>query len=198
MEFLTADYWNNRYLQKQTGWDLGVVSSPIAAYINQLKDKDLRILIPGAGNSYEAVYLLEQGFKNITVIDFAEKALSNLKLRLNHIDEKCYHLIQEDFFNHEDEYDLILEQTFFCAINPELRKEYVNHTHRLLADNGKIVGLLFNRDFPFADPPFAGSKKEYLKLFESKFDIKLMEEAYNSIEARSGSELFVVLVKKVH
>jgi hypothetical protein len=45
----------------ETGWDLGQVSPPLKAYIDQLTDKNLRILIPGCGNSYEAEYLLEKG-----------------------------------------------------------------------------------------------------------------------------------------
>jgi hypothetical protein len=44
---------------KTTGWDLGLVS-PQLKIIDTLKDKDIAILIPGCGNTYEAAYLLEQ------------------------------------------------------------------------------------------------------------------------------------------
>mgnify|MGYP000899644145 FL=1 len=57
-------YWSKRYLKNQTGWDIGAPSRPIKTYIDQLDNRDLKILIPGAGNSYEAEYLLKQGFKN--------------------------------------------------------------------------------------------------------------------------------------
>ncbi|HXH19987.1 MAG TPA: hypothetical protein VNJ07_12995 [Chitinophagales bacterium] len=35
-------------------------------------------------------------------------------------------LIHRDFFKHQGRYDLIIEQTFFCAINPKPRpaKQY--------------------------------------------------------------------------
>jgi orotidine-5'-phosphate decarboxylase len=62
METLTAEFWNEKYLNQQTGWDLGEVSPPIKTYIDQITNKDLRILIPGAGHAYEANYLLENGF----------------------------------------------------------------------------------------------------------------------------------------
>ncbi|WP_315822136.1 hypothetical protein [Paraflavitalea speifideaquila] len=68
---LNADYWDNRYQHQQTGWDIGYVSTPIKDYIDQLIHKDLAILIPGCGNSYEAEYLLQQGFTHITLIDIA-------------------------------------------------------------------------------------------------------------------------------
>ena len=61
-EFLSADYWNERYLNNASQWDLGAVSPPLKKYIDQKLNKDLAILIPGAGNSYEAIYLMEQGF----------------------------------------------------------------------------------------------------------------------------------------
>nr|MBC7613605.1 SAM-dependent methyltransferase [Pseudopedobacter sp.] len=196
MQTLAAEFWNEKYLHQQTGWDLGEVSPPIKSYIDQIANKNSRILIPGAGHAYEAVYLLENGFINVTVIDFAIMPLSNLKLKLKDINTAHYHLIHDDFFNHEGVYDLILEQTFFCAIHPELRKDYVKHTYQLLAHKGKIAGLLFNSAFPFEGPPFGGSEDEYRKLFKLKFEIKLMEQAHNSIEPRKGSELFVILSKK--
>jgi SAM-dependent methyltransferase len=196
MNFLDANYWNNRYLNGQAGWDLGEISRPIKAYIDQLPQKNLKILIPGAGNAHEAIYLLEKGFTNVTVIDFAEEAIQNLRLKLKGINSENFHLVKDNFFNHEGEYNLILEQTFFCAINPDLRPEYVKHTHQLLAKDGKIVGLMFDKIFSFEGPPFGGSKEEYEQLFQDQFKIELMEEAYNSVLPRQGSELFVKLIKK--
>ena len=50
---LGQDYWNNQYSSNTTGWDLGQVSPPIKEYIDQLSNKEYRILIPGCGNTYE-------------------------------------------------------------------------------------------------------------------------------------------------
>ncbi len=104
---------------RETGWDLGAVSPPIKAYIDQLNDKNISILIPGAGNAYEAAYLFEQGFKNITVLDLAIKPLKNLKERVPDFPE--HQLLHQNFFDHKGQYDLIIEQTFFCALDPSLR-----------------------------------------------------------------------------
>jgi methyl halide transferase len=54
---LDKDFWNNKYIENNTGWDLENVSPPIAAYFDQVENKALKILIPGAGNSHEAEYL---------------------------------------------------------------------------------------------------------------------------------------------
>ncbi|OEK05645.1 SAM-dependent methyltransferase [Roseivirga misakiensis] len=190
---LDSDYWTSRYEKGQTGWDLGSVSTPIKEYIDQLDDKSIKILIPGAGNAYEAEYLWNSGFKNIYVVDLSQNPLDNLKSRVPGIPNA--QLIKGDFFDLADQFDLILEQTFFCALNPQLRKSYVNKMNLLLVPGGKLVGLLFN--FPLTEngPPFGGSKEEYLSLFESKFKIDTMETAYNSIKPRMGNELFIKTVK---
>ncbi|PSR06177.1 MAG: SAM-dependent methyltransferase, partial [Bacteroidetes bacterium SW_10_40_5] len=42
---------------------------------------------------------------------------------------------------------------------------------------------------------FGGSKEEYLEYFNPWFHVKTMEDAYNSIKPRIGSELFFILNK---
>ncbi len=66
---LSANAWDNRYLNNDIGWDLGAVSTPLKVYFEQLENKEIKILIPGGGNSYEAAYLFENGFKNVFVVD---------------------------------------------------------------------------------------------------------------------------------
>src|SRR5688572_13737349 len=107
---LTENYWQNRYELDQIGWDLGKVSPPLQAYFDQLSNKDLRILIPGAGNSYEAEYLHRAGFRNVYVADFARLPLENLQMRVPDFPES--HLLHTDFFELSETFDLIIEQTF--------------------------------------------------------------------------------------
>lgn len=194
MESLSDDFWNNRYKTNDFGWDIGDVSAPLKKYIEQLDNKELKILIPGAGNAYEAEFLFKLGFKNVHVLDFAEAPLQNIKKRLPDFPES--QLIQQDFFAHNSQYDLIIEQTFFCAIDPALRSTYVQHMHELLVPNGKLVGLMFNDVLNTDKPPFGGNKDEYQKLFANTFDIKKMEPCYNSIKPREGRELFVMMQPK--
>lgn len=191
---LNKNYWETRYASNETGWDVGTITTPLKEYIDQIEDKTLKILIPGAGNGYEVDYLLEKGFENVFIIDLAEAPLKNIQQRNPKINDS--QLIQLDFFDLNGEYDLILEQTFFCALDPSLRKQYVSKMHSLLKPKGKIFGLLF--DFPLteAGPPFGGSKEEYLTLFSNSFNIKTLETAYNSIKPRAGKELFFIFEAK--
>ncbi|MEX1192195.1 MAG: methyltransferase domain-containing protein [Brumimicrobium sp.] len=188
MNNLDQDFWNNKYKNNQTGWDLGQVSPPIKSYIDQLENMNIKILIPGAGNAYEADYLLEKGFQDITIIDIAPKLVEKLKTKWK--DNPNIQILHGDFFKHEGKYDLIIEQTFFCAIDPSDRANYVKKMNELLKQNGKLVGLLFNKHFE-GGPPFGGNKEEYKEFFEKCFDLQVFETAKNSIAPRDGAELWI-------
>lgn len=189
---LDQAYWDAQYKAKATGWDLGQVSPPLQDYIDTLENKNCSILIPGCGNTYEAEYLLQKGFTNITVIDIAPTLVSELEQKF--AQNANIKIIQGDFFLHQGSYDLILEQTFFCALPPTMRQKYVWKMHELLAANGILAGLLFNRTFEVS-PPYGGSKEEYESLFKSAFEFLKMDVSKNSIAPRANSELFIELKK---
>ena len=193
---ITKDYWNTLYDQNQIGWDIGVPSPVIKDYLDQLRSKDLSILIPGCGNAYEAEYLLEQGYKSITVIDIAPSLTASLAKKFHAEIGKRIKVITGDFFNHDGEYDLILEQTFLSALEPSLRKRYVEKMHDLLRKGGHLAGVIFSQVFEEEGPPFGGTIQEYKKMFSGKFKIKQLEPCYNSIERRKGSEAFINLIAK--
>jgi SAM-dependent methyltransferase len=184
---LDQNYWENQYQANATGWDLGQVSPPIKTYIDTIENKDAKILIPGCGNTYEAEYLMQQGFTNVTVIDIAPTLVENLKKKF--ANNNNIKVVLGDFFEHQGNYDFIIEQTFFCALPPPMRQKYVWKMHQLLSDDGKLIGLLFNREFEVS-PPFGGSLKEYEQLFQKAFVFNAISLAGNSIPLRANTELF--------
>ncbi len=188
---LDESFWTEKYRTGYTGWDIGYVSTPIKEYIDQLTDKNIKILIPGAGNAYEAEYLHKQGFKAVSVVDISKIPLQNIAERIPTFPKE--NLLHKNFFDLEGDFDLIIEQTFFCALSPKLREAYTRKMYELLKPNGKLVGLLFNIPLNNDCPPFGGNKEEYELLFQDKFNIGVMEIAYNSIPPRAGNELFIIL-----
>lgn len=192
-----ASFWTKRYEQNMTGWDIGGPSPPLVHYFEQLRDKQLKILIPGAGNAYEAEYLWQQGFSETYVLDIASQPLAALQSRVP--DFPSAQLIQANFFEHKASYDLIIEQTFFCSFEPSKanRTAYADKMASLLNPGGKLVGLWFNHPlFEGARRPFGGTKGEYLSYFEPYFETHSFEDSYNSIPARKGHELFGIFVRK--
>lgn len=193
MEQFNANYWDERYQNNQIGWDLGQCSPPIKAYIDQLTAKNIAILIPGCGNAHEAAYLLSKGFTNITLVDIAPSLVAKLKQQF---EGTAVNVLLGNFFDLTGSFDLIIEQTFFCAIDPSQRKTYVNKVASLLKPGKKLVGLLFNKEFNQPGPPFGGTVLAYEELFSEAFIILTMEVAYNGIKPRQNTEVFINFSKK--
>ena len=190
---LKSNFWDNQYLKNETAWDLQHVSPPLKLFIDSLTDKSIRILIPGCGNAYEAEYLLNIGFTSVTLIDISSALVNRLKEKF---EGKPIEILHEDFFEHRGKYDLILEQTFFCAINPSLRTAYTEKAFNLLNEKGRIAGLLFNIEFGKTGPPFGGKKEEYVTLFEPLFHLLRFDISPYSVKPRMGNELFIEIEKK--
>lgn len=126
---LNSPYQENRSQKGTSGLNLGKVYRPIIEYIDQINNKDLKVLIPGAGNSYEADHLFRKGFKNVYVEDPESSPLKKLKVRILEFADKL--LFYTNFFKIEIKFDLIIEQKIFCAIAP-IKRSVCN----------KIIGVI--------------------------------------------------------
>lgn len=188
-----SEYWSSRYLDSSTPWDLGSAAPAFTEYFKNIPNT-ASILIPGAGNAHEAEYLFNKGFCNTYVLDFAAEPLANLEKNCPNFPKD--QLICQDFFEHQGSYDFILEQTFFCAINPKRRAAYVNKMLELLKPGGKLVGVLFDAPLNETHPPFGGSKEEYQSLFKD-FRIHKMEKNQHAVKPRADRELFILLQKQL-
>lgn len=192
-----AAFWESRYRHQQTGWDLGTVSPPMKILIEQFRPTHapLKVLVPGAGFGHEAAFLLHCGYQHVTVLDLAASPLQHLRDTLDAAATGPMNLIQENFFRHEGCYDLILEQTFFCALHPDHRPAYARHMAALLNPGGLLAGVLFNRTFEH-NPPFGGSVPEYESLLMPYFRFLRWEACPCSHPARTGTEWWMILQKK--
>lgn len=193
MNINSKEYWDDRWENQQTGWDIGYPSPALTHFVDQYPHKDAAILIPGCGNAYEAEYIIDKGFSNLHLIDISESAVQRINKKFAH---KKISVHYGDFFEHRGNYDLILEQTFFCALPPGLRENYAKKMQQLLNPAGTLAGVLFHVEFEKAGPPFGGHVTEYQKLFDPYFHIHKMEPCYNSIGPRDGHEVFIHLIKK--
>lgn len=190
---LDQQYWTSRYDQQATGWDLGVASPPLISFAKHHATPQSAIMIPGAGMGHEARFLHQEGFTDVHVIDIAAPPLTAIQVACPHFPEK--HLHHQDFFSHQGTYDLILEQTFFCALEPVLRPAYVAHMASILKPGAVLAGVLFNFPLTSQGPPFGGDADTYRSLFEEHFTIEKLEPCQNSHPSRAGKELFFVCKK---
>ncbi|MCX7769112.1 MAG: TPMT family class I SAM-dependent methyltransferase [Flavobacteriales bacterium] len=188
-EKLDLNYWDQRWQEGRTEWDIGYPSPALMEFARQFPLREQHVLIPGCGNAYEAEALLELGYTHITLLDISPTLTTKLRQRFGFASDKIQ-VVCEDFFLHEGRYDLILEQTFFCALPPCMRPQYVKKMAELLNPNGRLAGLLFITPFDNEGPPFGGTFEEYQQLFGEHFHILRMELTPLSIPQRQGREVF--------
>lgn len=185
---LDSNFWNKRYVDNETGWDIGHASPAIVDFFKNI-DKNSKILIPGCGNAYEGEALFKQGFDNIILTDFAEEAKKNFLQRCPDFNPAQF--LVGDFFGLNDSYDYIIEQTFFCALTPHLREKYAIKMKELLRPTGKLVGLMFDAPMNTEHPPYGGCKADYETLFGKYFKSVDLVSCEKSIAPRAGKELWI-------
>src|SRR5687767_1434877 len=115
----TAEYWNALYLKKETPWDKGVVSPPIARMLKEgIAPKGARLAMIGAGPGYEAIEAAQLGYR-VSSIDFADEAARSVAAAAQKAGVEV-EVLQEDLFKlpkrRPAHYDAVVEYTCFCAI----------------------------------------------------------------------------------
>ena len=204
MADLSAEAWDARYVEKNTPWD---TLGPTPEFVRIINDATLplkpksRILIPGAGRGYDSVLFAKH--HEVDILDFAPTAL-NAALELSHKEKAVIYAYRQNFFDlahlpyHRNWYDLVLEYTFFCAIDPAFRKKYVETVNSCLKKGGIFLGLFFPTSFTNTNhvpPPYLVSKKEVEELFSPYFDLEF-SEPLQSIKARAGREFLGTFRKR--
>ena len=188
--------WQRHYEENDLGWDLGQVAPPFVKLWQEEKLPLGKVLVPGCGRGHEVVFLAENGF-DVTAIDFSSGAVTYLKnaLKKRNLEGQILH---QDFFSldesHEGVYDLVLEQTFFCAISPKQRRDYVLNVSRILKPGGILVGLFYHTDEQ-GGPPYNTTREDIEMHFSKKFEIQELDKTSLSAEQRKDKEWLGILKK---
>jgi len=188
--------WQRHYEENDLGWDLGQVAPPFVKLWQEEKLPLGKVLVPGCGRGHEVVFMAENGF-DVTAIDFSSGAVTYLKnaLKKRNLEGRILH---QDFFSldesHEGVYDLVLEQTFFCAISPKQRRDYVLNVSRILKPGGILVGLFYHTDEQ-GGPPYNTTREDIEMHFSKKFEIQELDKTSLSTEQRKDKEWLGILKK---
>ena len=192
----SCDDWERHYEEKDLRWDLDEVAPPFVRLWEERKFSPCKAIVPGCGAGHEVMFLAKQGF-NVTALDYTHGAIKLIK---SAFEENNYsgEVLQQDFFeldcNYNEKFELMLEHTFFCAINPNMRQEYVETAKRILKPGGYLVGLFYetNED---GGPPFNTHKEDIEKYFSSSFKIESLSKTPHSAKQRRGKEWLGILKK---
>ncbi len=193
----SRDDWQKHYEEDDLRWDLGEPAPPFVRWSGEQPQPPGRAVVPGCGQGHEVILLAAQGWE-VTAVDFAPGAILRLSKRLAAEGHSAC-LLNQDFFtldpSHDGRYDLLLEQTFFCAIRPDERPLYVDTASRLLKTGGQLVGLFYETG-EAGGPPFNTSRRDILDHFSGRFEIGVLEKTPHSAQQRQGKEWFARMVKK--
>lgn len=199
MTVANSQYWENRYIEGTTGWDLGQAAPPFVSLLDSVAaPKPGKIAVLGAGSGYDALLFAQRGFEVIG-FDFAPSAITqSVALRAiasateiaqnNGISAQ---FLQRNIFDLPTEFphyfDYVLEHTCFCAIDPGDRTSYVQLVKSLLKPNGELIALFWAHNQP-GGPPFGTTTAEIRQYFEPDFTINSLTLANNSVPQRQGQE----------
>lgn len=190
-------FWSDHYNSDQKPWDLGEVSSSLHWAVQKIKLPKQRIAVLGSGAGHDASYLSQLGH-TVTGFDFSEEALKEAKTRYG--ENQNLKWVKENIFDlaekFRDQFDLVVEHTCFCAIEPERRDELIKVWSSILTEKGQLLGIFFVMP-KVSGPPFGATElevKERLEKFKFRFD--LWKRSQFSVEKRLGKELIVLATKK--
>ncbi|HSP20089.1 MAG TPA: methyltransferase domain-containing protein [Myxococcaceae bacterium] len=186
-----ADFWSALYRSGDTRFDKGRVAPPIARMARAGDIPRGRVLVPGGGRGHDALALAQLGFA-VTVVDIApeacEAAVSAARALDVPLEVRCEDVLVETLAARRGTFDAIVEHTFFCAIDPSRRPEYVDACAELLRPGGVLTGLFFVLGRP-GGPPFDVTEPEIRGLFGPRFALERLRLAADSFPERLGREL---------
>ena len=189
--------WQRHYDDNDLGCDLGQVAPPFVKLLESNIIIPGKTLVPGCGRGHEVIYLAENGF-SVTAVDYSLGAVDYLRQAAQQRKLDC-EILHIDFFDLNSSYDgvfdLLIEQTFFCAISPDQRNLYVATVARILRKGGIFVGLFYNTGQE-GGPPFNTTQEDIIKHFSELFKIRNLSKVKNSAKQRKDKEILGVFVKK--
>lgn len=204
----SAEFWDAAYRDERDGWDMGT-PTPVFASLLDRYGRDLRplggpdfstrhdavrVALPCSGRGYDAQLFARHGF-NVTAIDFSALALEALRAESAALD-----ILQADLFQLSGErpayFDMIVEYTCVCAIEPARRAELVAVFDSILRPGGVLLMLLFPVDGRPGGPPFSIDPDEWRALMAPHFALLYDEIPEDSVKPRRGKERLMLWRKR--
>lgn len=198
-------YWSERYRRGDTPWDLGAETPTFAALLERIdfpkatEEQHPTVVVPGCGYGHDALMLARRGYR-VTAVDFAPEPLEYLEQTARLAGLELYTLCSNVFdlpSIHPNAFDIVLEYTCYCAIDPAQRQDYTNVLATIVKPNGIVAGLFFPFDeTEHSGPPFSVREEEIRTQFEhAGFVLLSSEQPIESHPSRAGRERLMLFRK---
>ena len=184
-------YWTNVYQTENPGWELNQPSPAFIEYVPKLKLPKSRVLVLGCGSGNDAALFAQAGHI-VTAVDFSAEAIERGQKKYSEF--KNIRWVQADIFKldstYYQAYDIVVEHTCFCAIDPARRSELVKLWNRVLVPGGFLLGVFFVMERR-SGPPFGSTEWELRERLKKYFQFSYWNRFRSSIQKRNGKELFI-------
>ncbi|MFC1481482.1 methyltransferase domain-containing protein [Candidatus Neomarinimicrobiota bacterium] len=195
----SVDFWDDRYKTHNTGWDLGTPTPIFLSWLAEHPAHNQRVCVLGAGSGYDAIAFARQGYI-VTAVDFAPTATALIQTNADEA-EVNIDVITGDLFDlpetHADAFDLVVEYTTYCAIDPGRRDEYIEVVSKLVGAEKRFLALFWPVN-KLADtgPPFRVTRSDIEDRFSKYFELESQLMPDNSAEGRQGKEILAEYRRK--
>jgi len=107
--------------------------------------------------AYDALALADHGFESVTAIDLSPAACTAAEAEIGGKSASSVRVLCGDFFELDGniKYDLIWDNTFLCAIEPEARERWAQQMRSLIAPTGELITCVFPIGEREGGPPYA-------------------------------------------
>ncbi|NML68257.1 class I SAM-dependent methyltransferase [Chryseobacterium sp. RP-3-3] len=151
MEDANKKHWEHVYETKnpdQVSWTQEKPQTSLDFIRSFGLGKEARIIDIGGGDSHLVDFLLDEGYRNITVLDISEKALEKAKARLGSEAEKVKWIVSDiTEFETDETYDIWHDRAAFHFLTtPEQVSKYTNTTEKNV--KGFIIIGTFSKNGP--------------------------------------------------
>ena len=150
-----VDFWEQRFARGDTPWDRGAPGPQLQKWIDDgVIAAGQRVLVPGCGAGHDVVALAQARF-DVTGVDYAAGALDLARAALRRAGDeamRCTQLVEADVTTWQpaQHFDVVYEQTCWCALHPDHWAAYAAQLARWLAPGGRLLLLAMQAPRPGA------------------------------------------------
>lgn len=181
------EYWDKIHLKYTSTYD-----NWFNKYIHLLNKSD-KIIELGCGRAYTSLYLLNNGFSDVTACDFSTEVINILNTEHKELNTSVFDISEKLPFK-DDEINVIIADLCLHYFDSKKTKEILNEIYRVLKSGGYLIGRVNSANDKYHIPLSAKvleknfyydgeiykkffEEKEFKELFEN-FKILSLEEKH--------------------
>lgn len=169
-------YWDKIHLKYTSTYD-----NWFNKYIHLLNKSD-KIIELGCGRAYTSLYLLNNGFSDVTACDFSTEVINILNTEHKELNTSVFDISEKLPFK-DDEINVIIADLCLHYFDSKKTKEILNEMYRVLKSGGYLIGRVNSSNDKYHIPLSAKVLEKnfyydgeiYKKFFEGKEFKELFE-----------------------